>query len=32
MGENIRIDLMEIDGGVWIGFAWLRIGTSGVVL
>jgi hypothetical protein len=26
--DNIKIDLREINGMVWIGFIWLRIGTS----
>jgi hypothetical protein len=27
--DNIKMDLPEIGWGVWIGFTWLRIGTSG---
>jgi hypothetical protein len=27
--ENIKMDLMEIGLEVWIGFIWLKIGTSG---
>jgi hypothetical protein len=30
--NNIKIDLSEIDGMVWIGLIWLRIGTSGGLL
>jgi hypothetical protein len=32
--DNIKKDLREIgwDGVVWIGFIWLRIGTSGGLL
>jgi hypothetical protein len=32
--NSIKIDLREIqyDGIVWIGFIWLRIGTSGGLL
>jgi hypothetical protein len=35
--ENIKMDLRERererqDGMVWIGFIWLRIGTSGGLL
>jgi hypothetical protein len=26
--DGIRMDLREIGLGVWIGFDWLRIGTS----
>jgi hypothetical protein len=29
--DSIKIDLRE-DGMVWIGFMWLRIGTSGGLL
>jgi hypothetical protein len=25
--DNIKMDLQEIDGMVWVGFIWLRIGT-----
>jgi hypothetical protein len=27
--DGIKMDFMEIGWGVWIGFAWLRIGTVG---
>ena len=27
-GRNIRMDL-KLDGSVWTGFIWLRIGTNG---
>jgi hypothetical protein len=27
--DGIRMDLMEIGLGVWIGFEWLRTGTGG---
>jgi hypothetical protein len=30
--EGIRMVLMEIGLGVWIGFDWLRIGTGGGLL
>jgi hypothetical protein len=32
--DNIKMDLREIewDGVEWIGWTWLRIGTSGGVL
>jgi hypothetical protein len=32
--DEIKVDLMEIGwgGGVWSGFAWLRIGTVGGLL
>jgi hypothetical protein len=30
--ENIRMDLREIDWGVWIGFNWLRTVTGGGLL
>jgi hypothetical protein len=30
--DGIRIDLREIGLGVWIGFDWLRTGTSGGLL
>jgi hypothetical protein len=26
--DGVRMDLREIGLGVWIGFDWLRIGTS----
>jgi hypothetical protein len=29
--DNIKMDLM-LDGVVWTGFVWLRIGTSGGLL
>jgi hypothetical protein len=28
-GDNINIGLRDIDGLVWTGFIWFRIGTSG---
>jgi hypothetical protein len=30
--DGIRMDLREIGLGVWSGFCWLRIGTSGRLL
>jgi hypothetical protein len=30
--DNIRLDLGEVDGVMWTGFVWLRIGTGGEVL
>jgi hypothetical protein len=30
--ENIKMDLREIEGMVWIGLIWLKIGTSGGLL
>jgi hypothetical protein len=30
--DGIRMDVGEIVLGVWIGFDWLRIGTSGGLL
>jgi hypothetical protein len=30
--DRIRMDLREIGLGVWIGFDWLRTGTSGGLL
>jgi hypothetical protein len=27
--DNIKMDLQEVDVGVWIGSSWLRIGTGG---
>jgi hypothetical protein len=30
--DGSRMDLREIVLGVWIGFDWLRIGTSGGLL
>jgi hypothetical protein len=30
--DGIRMDLRETGFGVWIGFDWLRIGTSGGLL
>jgi hypothetical protein len=29
---NIKLDLREIGGMVWIGLMWLRIGVSGGLL
>jgi hypothetical protein len=29
---NIKMDLREIGEIVWIGFIWLRVGTSGGLL
>jgi hypothetical protein len=31
-GDNIEIDLREIEWGVWTGSIWLRIETSGWLL
>jgi hypothetical protein len=30
--DNIKMDLREIGGMVWVGLMWLRIGTSGGLL
>jgi hypothetical protein len=30
--DNIRIDLEEVDGVMWIGLVWLGIGTGGELL
>jgi hypothetical protein len=30
--DNIRMDLVEVDGVMWTGLVWLRIGTSGELL
>jgi hypothetical protein len=30
--DNIRMDLREIDGNIWVGFVLLRIGTNGRLL
>jgi hypothetical protein len=30
--DGIRMELMEIGWGVWIGFDWLRIGIGGELL
>jgi hypothetical protein len=30
--DNIRMYLRKIDGKLWNGFIWLRIGTSGGLL
>jgi hypothetical protein len=27
--DNIKMDLQEVDVGVWIGSSWLRIDTGG---
>jgi hypothetical protein len=27
--DNIKMDLREMDLGMWTGFIWLRIGTGG---
>jgi hypothetical protein len=27
--DNIKLDLREVGGMVWMGLIWLRIGTSG---
>jgi hypothetical protein len=27
--DNIKMDLRDYDGMIWIGLMWLRIGTSG---
>jgi hypothetical protein len=29
---NIRMDLGEVDGVMWTGLVWLRIGTGGELL
>jgi hypothetical protein len=30
--DGIKMDLKEIDWGVWSGFTWLRLGTVGGLL
>jgi hypothetical protein len=30
--DNIKMDLLEIGLGVWIGLVWLRISTGGELL
>jgi hypothetical protein len=30
--DGIKMNLRDIDLGVWIGFFWLRIGTGGELL
>jgi len=30
--DNIKMDLKEMGGGGWIGFIWLKIGTSDELL
>jgi hypothetical protein len=30
--DNIKMDLGEINGELWTGFIWVRIGTSGGLL
>jgi hypothetical protein len=30
--DNIRMDLGEVDGVMWTGLVWLRIGTGGELL
>jgi hypothetical protein len=30
--DRIRMDVREIDWGVWIGFSWLRIGAGSWLL
>jgi hypothetical protein len=30
--DNIRMDLVEVDGVMWTGLVWPRIGTSGELL
>jgi hypothetical protein len=30
--DNIKMDLVEVDGVVWTGLVWLRIGTCGELL
>ena len=27
--DNIKMDLQEVDVGVWTGSSWIRIGTDG---
>jgi hypothetical protein len=30
--DNIRMDLGEVDGVMWTGLVWFRIGTDGELL
>jgi hypothetical protein len=30
--ENIKMNLQEVEVGVWTGLSWLRIGTGGGLL
>jgi hypothetical protein len=30
--DNIRMDLREVNGMMWTGLVWLRIGTRGELL
>jgi hypothetical protein len=30
--NNIRMDLVKVDGVMWTGLVWLRIGTGGELL
>jgi hypothetical protein len=30
--DNIRMDLVEVDGVMWTGLVWLRLGTGGGLL
>jgi hypothetical protein len=30
--DNIKMDLREVEWGVWTGSIWLRIGTGGELL
>jgi hypothetical protein len=30
--DNIKMDLQEVEWGVWTGLIWLRIGTGGGLL
>jgi hypothetical protein len=30
--DNVKLDLKRLNGVVWYGFIWLRIGTSGGLL
>jgi hypothetical protein len=30
--DNVKMDLRELEWGVWFGFIWFRIGTSDGIL
>jgi hypothetical protein len=30
--DNIRMDLVEVDGVMWTGLVWLGVGTGGELL
>jgi hypothetical protein len=30
--DNIRMDLSELEWGIWTGFVWLRIGIGGELM